>query len=103
MRLLFSPASAADLEEIGDFIAQDNPVRALSFLQELRAHCTRLTRYPGIGTARPELGDGLRVMPHGRYLIFYREQGALLRVERILHGARDIGRGDLGTGGEDSD
>ncbi|MGC3984974.1 MAG: type II toxin-antitoxin system RelE/ParE family toxin [Pseudorhodoferax sp.] len=97
MPLVFSPAAAADLEEIGDFIAQDNPLRAISFLQELRVRCARLARSPGIGTARPELGDGVRSMPHGRYLIFYRAQDAMLRVERVLHGARDIGQDDFAS------
>ncbi len=31
MKLVFSPKAADDLEEIGDYIARDNPARALSF------------------------------------------------------------------------
>lgn len=103
MPLVFSPAAAADLEEIGDFIAQDNPLRAISFLQELQARCARLARNPGIGTARPELGDGVRSMPHGRYLIFYRSRDAVLRVERVLHGARDIGQDDFASDSDGDD
>ena len=90
MRLVLSRRAAADLEEIGDYIAQDNPLRATTFVEELASHCERLTRYPDIGTARPELGEGLRVMPHGRYLIFYRPRDGALRIERILHSARDV-------------
>lgn len=37
MQLLITPLAAYDLEEIGDYIAQDNPVRAGSFVAELRA------------------------------------------------------------------
>lgn len=37
MQLLITPLAAYDLEEIGDFIAQDNPVRAGSFVAELCA------------------------------------------------------------------
>jgi toxin ParE1/3/4 len=47
---------------------------------------------------RPELGDGVRVLPHGRYLIFYREVIKGLRIERIMHGARDIGGDDFEGG-----
>lgn len=90
MNLILSRRAEADLEEIGDYIAQDNPLRAASFVMELRDRCARLTRYPDIGTSRPELGAGLRMMPHGRYLIFYRESAGALRIERILHSARDI-------------
>ena len=41
MRLLITPLAAVDLEEIGDYIAQDNPVRAGTFVVELRAHCEK--------------------------------------------------------------
>ena len=46
---------------------------------------------PGIGTPRPELGDGICMLPYRRYLIFYREMNKNVRIERIMHGARDIG------------
>jgi len=34
-------------------------------------------------------GPGLRVLPYGQYLIFYRPMDTTVRIERILHGARD--------------
>lgn len=39
MRVKFSHESEKDLEQIGDFIATDNPQRAYSFMQELRRKC----------------------------------------------------------------
>jgi len=42
MQLLITPLAAFDLEEIGDYIAQDNPVRAGTFVTELRAHCEKI-------------------------------------------------------------
>jgi plasmid stabilization system protein ParE len=36
MTLVFSPKAAEDLEEIGDYIARDNPQRAVSFIEEYR-------------------------------------------------------------------
>lgn len=33
MRLLLTPLAGQDLEEIGDYIAQDNPTRAHSFVR----------------------------------------------------------------------
>jgi toxin ParE1/3/4 len=35
MQLLITPMAARDLEEIGDYIAQANPIRAGSFMAEL--------------------------------------------------------------------
>ena len=95
MRVTFSPAAQTDLMDIAIFIAQDNPNRALTFVDELQGKCDALGGAPGIGTSRPELGEGIRMLPHGRYLIFYREANKDLRIERILHGSRDIGYDDL--------
>ena len=83
--------------DIAIFIAQDNPARALTFVDELESKCDTLGSAPGIGTARPDLGEGIRVLPHGRYLIFYREANKSLRIERIMHGGRDIGGDDFET------
>lgn len=95
MKVVFSPAAEADLMDIALYIAEDNPTRALSFVAELEATSARLGDAPGIGRARPELGEGVRVLPHGNYLIFYRQGDDALRIERILHGARDITAADL--------
>jgi toxin ParE1/3/4 len=81
--------------EIAAYIAQDNPTRALTFVDELENRCGAIGNAPGIGTARPELGDGIGMFPHGRYLIFYRETHRAVRIERIMHSARDVGDGDF--------
>lgn len=80
-----------DPMDVAIFIAQDNPKRALTFVGELEGKCDALGRAPGIGTSLPELGEGIRILPHGRCLVFYREANQGLRIERILHGSRDIG------------
>ena len=95
MKVDFSPVAKEDLFDVAVYIAQDNPARALSFVDELEAQCLGIGRTPGIGTARPELGDGVRMLSHGRYLIFYRENEGMIRIERVMHGARDIGGGDI--------
>ena len=99
MKVDFSPVAKDDLIDIAVYIAQDNPVRALSFVDELEAKCLGIGRMPGIGTVRPELGDGVRMLPHGRYLIFYRENEGMIRIERVMHGARDIGGDDFDVNG----
>lgn len=95
MTATFSPAASDDLMEIALFIAEDNPKRALSFIEELEDTCHLLSASPGIGTARPDLGEGLRSMPHGRYLIFCRRRDAETRIERILRGSRDVVRSEV--------
>lgn len=90
MRVDFSPLAEQDLEAIGDYIAADNPRRALSFVQEIRAQCQRIARNPPGYRLRPELGDGIRSCVHGHYVIFFEADTHAVTIVRILHGARDL-------------
>lgn len=90
MGLLFTPLAEQDLEAIGDYIAQDNPRRALTFVQELRRQCQRIELNPPGYRLRPELGDGIRSCAHGHYVIFFEASASGVTVVRILHGARDL-------------
>jgi toxin ParE1/3/4 len=93
-RLLLSPRAAADLEEIADYIARDNPVRAASFVVELEATCRAVAASPELYPARSDLAPGLRMAVHGRYLVLYRDLPGknTVRVERVLHSARNLPR-----------
>jgi plasmid stabilization system protein ParE len=59
----------------------------------------KLARQPGLGRARkfraPELA-GIQSFPvggrFGVHLIFYRQSGDVLSIERVMHGARDLPR-----------
>jgi toxin ParE1/3/4 len=42
VKLEFSPAAQSDLMDIAMFIAQDNPKRALTFVEELEGKCEAL-------------------------------------------------------------
>ena len=95
MKVTFSAIAKADLLDIAIYIAADNPTRALTFVDELESKCVKLGNAPGIGTARPELGEGIRVMPHENYVVFYCEKRQIIRIERVLHGARDIRANDF--------
>lgn len=90
MKVLFSPRSEEDLEEIADFIARDSPRRAIRFIAEIRATCEKLADAPFGYELQPQLDPDIRRTVHGRYLIFYSVDAERVRVERILHGARDL-------------
>jgi len=65
MHCVFSPLAEQDLEEIGDYIARDNPNRAVSFIREVRDRCAKITDNPRTAPLRPELGAGIRMFPSG--------------------------------------
>lgn len=89
-RVDFTALAESDLEAIGDYIAQDNPQRALSFLGELRSQCDSIAREPLAYRARSELATGLRSCAYGRYVIFFQPCKDGVLVVRILHAARDV-------------
>lgn len=85
----FSPMAVQDLNGILDYIARDNVVAAISFVETLKDKCRSLARFPLLGASREQLAEGLRVFSVGNYVIYYRPEGQSVRVERVLHGARD--------------
>jgi toxin ParE1/3/4 len=91
-RYRISPLAEQDLEAIGDFIAQDNPHRALTFIIELREQCAKVAASPKAYRLRPELGDNIRSSAYGNYVIFFQEDSDGLYIVRVLHGAMDIER-----------
>jgi toxin ParE1/3/4 len=93
-RLLLSPRAVADLEEIAEYIARDNPGRAASFVAELEAKCQAVAASPELYPARADLAPGLRTAVHGRYLVLYCDLPGedTVRVERVLHSARNLPR-----------
>lgn len=95
MRAEFSPLAEADLQEIGDYIAQDNPRRAESFVDALIDQAEKITQMPTGYVAREDLAPGLRMCAHGRYILFFRILNAAVRIERILHSSRDIDSEDF--------
>ena len=90
MTLVFSPKAAEDLEEIGDYIARDNPQRALSFVHEIEQHCHRVAETPTAFPVREDIAPGLRMTVHGKYLILYRVLTDCVQIVRIVHGARRL-------------
>ncbi len=90
MRCEISPLAEADLREIGDYIARDNPQRAGSFIEELVERTQQIARMPLAHPARDDLAPGLRARSHRHYIIFFTVTDAGVRIERILHGSRDI-------------
>lgn len=86
----FSPKSRQDLLDIGDYIARDSRANARRFVDRLTEQCAPIGGAPLAYPARDDLAAGLRMAPLGRYLIFFRVSDQLVRIERVLHAARDL-------------
>ncbi len=100
MTYRISRRANADIEEICDYIAKDDPVAADRLDQLIHGAIQLLAQFPGMGHGRLDVQDK-------RYLfwtvsscvIAYRMQGKELLVVRVLHGARDF-RNLFGRGGK---
>lgn len=79
-----------DLVEISFRIAGENPAAADRWLDSIDEKCQLLARMPELGRKRPDLAAGLRSLPVGNYVIFYRPMDDGIQVIRVLHGARDL-------------
>jgi toxin ParE1/3/4 len=93
MRVTFSTAARADLADVYDYIAEDNPRRADSFTGQLVDACVAIGHLPdGTPVLARYRSAGIRRRIHGRYLIFFRIAPDEVEILRIVHGKRDVVR-----------
>lgn len=90
MRVERSRFVEGDLEAIADYIAQDNPTRAVSFIREIRAEIHAIRQNPLLYRLHPQLGKEARIATVGRYVILFRITGEVVRIERVVYGGRDL-------------
>ena len=92
--IVWRPIAEADLDNIVDYIAQDNPIKAEEFGQELRDKVLPLAQHPRLGRAgRPGLPDFLReLVAHRNYIIFYRvlDEARTVEILRVKHAAQQV-------------
>jgi len=90
MQLELSRYIEGDLDDIADYIAQDNPARAVTFIQNIRTKFCDIQRNPLTYQLRPDIGEEARMATVGNYAILFRVMGEVVRIERIAYGGRDL-------------
>jgi toxin ParE1/3/4 len=91
-RIRISAEAKVDLLEIWLFIAQDSVESAERVNSSIRDKLRILATQPEIGRRRDELKNGMRSLATGNYQIYYESMRGGIRVLRVLHAARDVGR-----------
>lgn len=90
-RYVISSEARADLNEIWEYIAQDNFDAADGWIHKLRNSIESLACTPGMGHTRKDLTDSpVLFWPVGAYLIIYRLRDTYIEVVAVTQGARDI-------------
>ena len=77
-----------DLDHIADYIANDDPERARSFVQEISERVEDLRRYPFMGRAS-EHPDTRELVVHRHYLVTYRLVGETVEILQVWHTAQN--------------
>ncbi|WP_036478421.1 type II toxin-antitoxin system RelE/ParE family toxin [Myxosarcina sp. GI1] len=95
-RIVITPRASRDIDELFEYIAQNNSDAALRFFDAARQTFSQLARTPGLGRAyemsKPEL-KGLRrwkIKGFEKYIVFYRYSEDFLEIVRIIYAGRDL-------------
>ncbi|HET9784255.1 MAG TPA: type II toxin-antitoxin system RelE/ParE family toxin [Terriglobales bacterium] len=89
MKLEITKAAERDLEESDRYWAETAGAAVADRMgEELAKRLLLLTEFPRCGKAVPGAGSGVRCLPSGPYLIFYRIRRGAVQVLHLRHAAR---------------
>lgn len=90
-RYVLTPSAKRDVDDIRDYIANDNIEAAGRVLNALESAMLKLAKNPGVGHWREKLADKRhRFLLVYSYPIVYRHEAKPLQIVRVLHAARDV-------------
>lgn len=88
MRIVWSPQSLEDIEEIRRYIARDSPVYAELFVDRIFESAERLLDHPLSGRVVPEFEDvTLREVIVGSYRVIHRVRQGTIFISTVFHTA----------------
>ena len=94
MRVIWSAEARSNLLVIYEYIAQDSPQRAESFVVKLISKTDRLKRFPFSGRIVPELAKESpppRKIIVGNYRIIYQARADKVEIVPVYHGIKQAG------------
>jgi toxin ParE1/3/4 len=88
VRVRWLPSATANLVEIGNYIARDNPVAAEAIYVAIRRRVANLADLPNIGRPGRRKGTRELVISGTPYIVVYRVARRVVTILRVLHGAQ---------------
>lgn len=88
----YTPRAREDLLDLWGYLALRDPATADRIYDRIEERCGMLRDHPRLGLARPEIGEGARMLVIERWLALYRLVEDGVQVVRIVDGARDLYR-----------
>ncbi|MFV3128678.1 type II toxin-antitoxin system RelE/ParE family toxin [Niveispirillum sp. KHB5.9] len=99
VEVLWHPQAKTDLLDIYVAIGLENPPAAERMYDALEARAQQLAMHPRLGSRRPDIRAGMRVLVEGPYLILYEtlpdtDEGPVsqIAIVRVIDGRRDLAR-----------
>ena len=89
MSIKWTQVALRSVDDIAAYIANDNPIRATSFVLELQEAVTKLQAHPGMGRAGRVPGTRELVL-HKNYIAIYRVRGDKVKIFRLHHAAQNL-------------
>ncbi len=85
-----SEKAVQDLDDICDYIAQQNPAAASKLFDAIRQKCRQVAQFPNMGKPYDRLSKNLRGFSVSNYIIFYYPRPDGIDIARVLSGYRDL-------------
>jgi plasmid stabilization system protein ParE len=99
-KVVFTEAADECLLNIAEYIAQDNPIRAETFIEEIIVSLRKtLSVFPLAGTRYEDIDIEIRRLPYKNYVSFYRVTNNVVEILFVFNSAQDI-KGILKAMGE---
>lgn len=92
-------AAEADVAELWEYIAQDDPAAATAFVLQLEKQIGALERFPErcpLVRENELLGTSYRHLVYGNYRTIFKIVRSRVIIMRVLHGSRLLDMGMLG-------
>jgi toxin ParE1/3/4 len=86
----FSAEATQDLDEICQYIAQNDQRSASKIFDAIRKKARLLSQFPSMGKPYNQLAPNLRGAPVEDYIIFYYPRHDGIDIARIASGYRDL-------------
>ena len=90
MQIVWLKTVLKNLDELGAYIAQDNPIAASQMVNLITSQVKQLSTQPAMGRPGRVLGTRELVISNTHYLVPYRIKNNMVEILRVFHISRKL-------------
>ena len=95
LKLRINPLVVKDLKEIRNYIAEDNPQKAVEVIEEIYGKFENVQLFPGMGadlSKRVHFRTNYKYVVWNDYVIIYKADEEFMEIYRVINRYQDITR-----------